>query len=84
VTLKYLEELHTLYEKMLMNVPCQVYVVSTEGRTPAEVYAEVSTILSRYTVKDKNGVYCDNSFRSKVSQRTSVPCAQIANVCRLS
>lgn len=84
VTLKYLEELHALYEKMLMNVPCKVYVVTTEGRTPAEVYAEVSTILSRYTVKDKNGVYCDNSFRPKVSQRASVPCTQIANVCRLS
>ena len=84
VTLKYLEELHVLYEKMLMNIPCKVHVVSTEGRTPDEVYAEVSMILSRYTVKDKNGVYCHNSFRSKVSQRASVPCTQIANVCRLS
>jgi deoxyadenosine/deoxycytidine kinase len=84
VSLKYLGELQTLYEKMITNVPCKVHIVQTEGRTPAEVYAEVSTILSLYTVKNENGVYSDNNDRTKMSKRTSVPHTQNANMCCVS
>jgi hypothetical protein len=85
ITLEYLKEIDTLYKALLMNVPCQVYVVKASKRTPEEIHADISRILSLYTV---DGVHVSDDGRTKVqkasSDRRSMLCAPLPNMCRLS
>lgn len=85
VTLKYLQDLDVLYTRMLMHVPCHVHVVNA-SRTPEQIHAEVSAILSKYTVRAPDGTWMrkHDSRRSKVSKRAPVPCTPFTDMCRVS
>jgi len=85
ISLEYLKEIHKLYSKLLMKVPCQVHVVKASGRTPEEIHKDISVILSLYT---KDGVHVRHSRRTKMqetsSHRRPVLCAPLPDMCRLS
>jgi deoxyadenosine/deoxycytidine kinase len=85
VTLKYLQDLDVLYTRMLMHVPCHVHVVNAT-QTPEQIHAEVSAILSKYTVRGPDGTWMrkPDRQRSKVSKRAPMSCTPFADMCRLS
>jgi thymidylate kinase len=85
VTLKYLQDLDVLYTRMLMHVPCHVHVVNA-AQTPEQIHAEVSAILSKYTVRGPDGTWMrkPDRQRSKVSKRAPMSCTPFADMCRLS
>lgn len=85
ITLEYLKDIHVLYSKMLMNVPCKVHVVKASGKTQDEVHKDISRILSQYTL---DGVHIRNDRRAKMQKtsadRRPVLCAPLPNMCNLS
>ena len=85
VTIEYLREVHALYEKLIVNMPCRVHVVDVSRRQPEEIHAEILRILSQYTV---DGVHVSDDGRKKMqatrSHRRSVLCAPLPDVCHLS
>lgn len=81
VTLKYIKELDKLYERLVRNVPCKVYVVNAD-RTPDEVHQEILSILK------VNGVYITDQNGSKVqtsrNTRGQVLCTPGTDMCSVS
>jgi deoxyadenosine/deoxycytidine kinase len=87
ISLEYLESINSLYEKLLMSIPCRVHVVDTTGCTPDQVHVKILDILSQYTARS-NGVYVCNARREKVQKTGSdgrpVLCTPFPDMCRLS
>jgi deoxyadenosine/deoxycytidine kinase len=87
ITIDYLEDIHKLYEKLIMSMPCKVHCVNTLGRTPEQIHADVLAILSQYTVR-KDGMYICNARREEVQEtsphRREVLCTPFPNMCRVS
>lgn len=85
ITLRYLKEIDKLYQNLLMKVPCQVHVVKASGRTPEEIHADISGILSSYTV---DGVHVRDDRRSKMQKtgahRRPMLCSPLPDMCHLS
>ena len=81
VTLEYIKELDELYKKMIMNVPCKVYVVNGD-RTPEEVHQEILSILK------VNEVHFTDKVGKEVSKnrnvRGQVLCTPGTNMCSVS
>jgi deoxyadenosine/deoxycytidine kinase len=85
VTLEYLKEIHVLYERMLMNMPCVTYIVKVSGREPEEIHAEILEILSKYTV---NGMHLSDDGRKEMQKarahRRTMLCTPFPDMCRVS
>lgn len=81
VSLEYLRELHVLYEKMIKNVPCKVYIVTTKNRTPESIHEEIKSILSRY---NKNELHSNHKKRPEMPQRSCLSHTQNTNMCCVS
>ena len=81
VTLAYLKELDSLYQRMIKNVPCKVHVVNA-NRAPEDIHAEIISILK------ENGMYERHLGREKVqkarSHRRQVLCSPYPDMCSLS
>jgi len=45
IELAYLESLDALYERMLEKIQCKKVVIDATGKTPAEIHAEIITVL---------------------------------------
>jgi len=87
VSLEYLKDLDELYKNMIRNVPCRVYIVNAE-QTPEEIHAEVSSILSLYTVKKNGCMFVSDAGRAKMQETGShsrqVLCTPFTDMCHLS
>lgn len=81
VTLAYLKELDSLYQRMIKNVPCKVNVINA-NRAPEDIHAEIISILK------ENGMYERHLGREKVqkarSHRRQVLCTPYPDMCSLS
>jgi deoxyadenosine/deoxycytidine kinase len=81
ITLEYLKELNTLYNSMIKNVPCKVYVVNA-NKTPEKIHEEIISILKTNVVLERD------ARRKKVSSSGShgreVLCTPYTDMCRLS
>jgi thymidylate kinase len=87
ITIDYLEDIHSLYDKLLDRMPCPTHVVNTLGRTPEQIHANILEILSLYTTR-RDGVYVCHPRRPEVqttgTHRRSMLCAPLASMCHMS
>jgi deoxyadenosine/deoxycytidine kinase len=81
VTLEYLKELEIEYQKLVMNVPCKVYVLDANG-TAEEIHNEICKILSENELLFSNTL--GNEMQKKGRPGREVPCTPFTNMCRLS
>lgn len=81
VTIEYLYELDEEYRKMIMKVPCKVYVVNA-NRTVDEIHNEICSILA------ENELFVGDSLGSQMQKKGNsgrkMPCTSFTNVCRMS
>jgi deoxyadenosine/deoxycytidine kinase len=81
VSREYLCELDTEYKKLIMKVPCKVYIVNA-NQSVDEIHKEICSILSN------NELFVGDSVRGQVQKEGSsgreVPCTSFTNMCRLS
>ena len=81
VTLEYLHELDEEYKKLIMKVPCKVYVVDA-NRGVEEIHTEICRILA------ENELFVGDALWSKM-QKEGLPgrqmsCTSFTNMCRVS
>jgi len=83
ITLEYLKELHELYNKFLMNVPCKVRAVVVSGRTPEQISEEIISIIIV-----ENEVFLNNRLRKGMSKqgknRSEMSCTPFRDMCHMS
>jgi deoxyadenosine/deoxycytidine kinase len=83
ITLEYMKKLHSLYDKLLMSMPCISRAVNVQGKTAEQVHAEIISII-----KVENELYIRNRTREEVpkagSARRQVLCTPFPNMCNLS
>jgi deoxyadenosine/deoxycytidine kinase len=81
VTMEYWKDLDVEYKKLVMKVPCKVYVVNA-NQTVEEIHKEICSILS------ENELFVGDSERNEVSSEggggREVSCTPFQNMCRLS
>lgn len=83
ITLEYLKKLHSLYDKLLMSMPCISRAVNVHGKTAEQVHAEIISII-----KVENELYIRNRSREEVPKAGSagrqVLCTPFPDMCNLS
>jgi thymidylate kinase len=83
VTLEYLQELDTLYQKLVMKVPCKVHILNADS-PPEEIHEKILNILSHneYTVLVGDGER--RQVQKSGGLGGSVLCTPFKDLCRLS
>jgi deoxyadenosine/deoxycytidine kinase len=81
VTLEYLRELDEEYRKLIMKVPCKVYIVNA-NRTVDEIHTEICRILA------ENELFVGDSLGSQMQKKgrsgRQMPCTPFTDMCRMS
>ena len=81
VTIEYLHELDCEYRKMIMKVPCKVYVVNA-NRSVDEIHNEICGILA------ENELFVGDALGSQMQKKGNsgrkMPCTSFTNMCRMS
>jgi deoxyadenosine/deoxycytidine kinase len=81
VTLEYLNELHTLYETLIIQMPCPVHVINASA-PPEEIHAKILKILSHNELLLCDGI--GEEVQKSRHARGEVPRTSFQDVCRLS
>ena len=81
VTLEYLKELDTEYQKLIKNIPCHVYILNA-NRSVEEIHEEICRVLT------ENELFLNDPSRDEVSPKSrrgrEVPCTPFTDMCRVS
>jgi deoxyadenosine/deoxycytidine kinase len=83
VSLEYLQELHSLYNELVMKIPCVVIPINVSGRSAQQIHTEIISVL-----KLENELYIRNRSGEKVQKAGTagrqVLCTPFPNMCNLS
>jgi deoxyadenosine/deoxycytidine kinase len=81
VTLEYWKELDVEYKKLILNVPCKVYIVDA-NRSVEEIHQEICEILLEHELfgphKERDEV------QTKGGRKRDVPCSSFQHMCCVS
>jgi deoxyadenosine/deoxycytidine kinase len=83
ISIDYLRDLDKLYNDLVRNMPCKVYVLNTEQMSEDDIHAKIISIL-----ESENAVQFLNGNGSKVSAtgsaRREVLCTPFTGMCSMS